>query len=665
MAVQHKDSNAANALMNICQAEEILKETELIMKPYANWEEYLMPVPLSIAILGELAYISAGQGDFSINKNPPAGGFQYIKNPNSFFTCLMQVSNRGWEAFSTAHKNMDKIRILSMSVQEQMKTLVQTLFQETEVVKALLPWQLSSMKSIVGECKDLAQVVEGKFNDVIYLIQELLEACLSSKRGYERELEATRLSVKSLKLKQQAAKEAKEIAEVYSNSLRKKVEETYQDYRKAVDSIPTGWEAVYKYVVAFLIEVIVVMPLVVCKQATVWLKTSSGAEGNHESDARTEDDIIAMGNICCQSAQLVSLGKTLVDLIDEDGNVNMSLLYNEKDQTVKTSWTKQNAEELLQKIKKENKCSVKEEALEICNSIISVCQILADVVTKGKKIDNKTLKRKITSLLQKADHFRSNCRSHIGMSVFAPITLNMEKCLKKESERMSNAHFKVQQTKEMLKITDEEYHRSFENFKKHNQELKEVLNDMRKCKTKEVDFDTARKMLIKGLDALGRVKEQWQKMVYFFQMISSLIESCFSCHISELLNSAENVKAIANYSSNNFVIDVIYKQAFKASNVAHLVHMISETYTEVSSKHLMDKVSSLGRLISMDTSSFTFQTECTNLMDGCDDAQKAIKDLAIKKKAEFESNAHARMEKISLELKSVLPGITKAEKKSN
>lgn len=579
----------------------------------------------------------------------------------------MQVSNKGWEAFSIAHKNMDKIRMLSMSVPELMKMLVQTLFQEIEVVDALLPGQLSSMKSIADECKDLAQVVESKFNDVIHLIQELLEAFLSSKMGYEKELEETKQTLESLKLKQEAAKGAKEAAESYYKSVRTKIDETYLDYRKAVDNIPVGWDAVGKNLVDGLTQTLTAVPRVLCNVASSVLSSTSG---DVESDAEPEDDRIAVANICCQAARLVSLEKTITDLVDEEGNINMSLLYNEKDQTVKTSWTKQNAEELLQKIKKEKECSVKGEALEICDSIIDVCHSLAKAVTKRKKdVDKKTkgnIKGKIKFLKKKVNHFDSRSKSHTRASAFPPVLPKMAKCQKmmEGSGVMANVHFKIEQTKEMFKITEEEYQRSFENFKKQNEELTEVLIAMRKCEIKEADFDTAREMLIKGLDALGRVKEQWEKMVCFFQMISSLIESCLSRRISEFLKSTENVQKIANYSSNDFVIDMIYMQAFNASNMAHLVHMISETYTEVSSKYLMDKVSSLGRLISMDPSSPTFNIVRTNLADGCDEARKAIEDLVIKKKIEFESNMLARVEKISCELKAVLPEITESEKKA-
>lgn len=171
------------------------------MKPYANWEEFLMPAPISIAILGELIFISTGQGDFSINMLPPEGGFQHLKYPESFKASLCQVSNRGWTAFNEAHVNMDQIRLLASSIPEQMKTIVRTLIQDTEVVTALLPNQLKNLQAVTEQCGGLAKAVRAKFTDVIHLIQELLEACLNAKRGYEKELKEVQIALEQAKIR--------------------------------------------------------------------------------------------------------------------------------------------------------------------------------------------------------------------------------------------------------------------------------------------------------------------------------------------------------------------------------------------------------------------------------------------------------------------------------
>ncbi|XP_039213135.1 uncharacterized protein LOC120314275 isoform X2 [Crotalus tigris] len=183
---------------------------------------------------------------------------------------------------------------------------------------------------------------------------------------------------------------------------------------------------------------------------------------------------------------------------------------------------------------------------------------------------------------------------------FHPDPPNVSKMGEVRNTGVENARLKVQQSREALKATREEYQRSFENFKKQNEELTEILCTMRRYQVKEVDFDTARKMLIKGLEALSRVKEQWEKMVRFFQMISNLIETSLVWSVKEFADTVDSAQKVSSYSSKAFMADLVYGHIFNASSVAQLVAMISEAYTMVSEKYLMERVSSLGHLLAME-----------------------------------------------------------------
>ncbi|XP_071333561.1 uncharacterized protein [Trachinotus anak] len=349
---------------SLTAAAQMQETTQMLMQPNANWEAYLTPAPLSIAILGELIFISSCD-DFSINKNPPPGGFKYIRYPDSFRACLMQICNSGWHAFNEAHKNMDQIRIHTSTVPDSMKAAVYILFNASDkVINTLLPNQLKNLRTIVDNCVTLADSVENEFSDVINLIQDLLEACVNAEYFYGDELEKVKMKLEEIKFRQQEA----------------------------------------------------------------------------------------------------------------------------------------------------------------------------------------------------------------------------------------------------------------------------------------TDLNVMMKMLVKGLDTMGRVKEQWEKMVRFFQMVSCIIKTSLSKTLHNFVETSDGAKKLS-YSQKLFTKDLLYNQAFQASNIASLVHMISGTYTEVSNKYLMDLMSSLGR----------FPYEPLKLQDSCKAAQEGILQLVLKNKKEFERKSNARMLKIEGELKAILP----------
>ncbi|GLD65581.1 uncharacterized protein AKAME5_001703800 [Lates japonicus] len=119
------------------------------------------------------------------------------------------------------------------------------------------------------------------------------------------------------------------------------------------------------------------------------------------------------------------------------------------------------------------------------------------------------------------------------------------------------------------------------------------------------------------------------------------------------MKTSDDTKKLS-YNGKLFAKDLLYNQAFQASNVASLVHMISETYTEVSNKYLMDRVSSLGKLMAMDKEKPEFLHERLKLQESCQEAQRGILQLVLENKKEFEMKTDVRMKKIEDELKAIL-----------
>ncbi|GLD71062.1 uncharacterized protein AKAME5_002238200, partial [Lates japonicus] len=178
-----------------------------------------------------------------------------------------------------------------------------------------------------------------------------------------------------------------------------------------------------------------------------------------------------------------------------------------------------------------------------------------------------------------------------------------------------NARFCIEQSQAQLSQVRQSYEKSVENMEKNQKELTDVLVEMQYSKINEIDFDTKIKMLVKGLDAMGRVKSSG-KMVRFFQMVSNIVKISLSKTMHNFIKAADGIKMFS-YNEKLFVKDLLYKQAFEASNVASLIHMISETYTEVSNKYLMDRVSSLGKLMAMDKERPEFLHERLKLQESC------------------------------------------------
>ncbi|TSP90479.1 hypothetical protein Baya_11031 [Bagarius yarrelli] len=518
-------------------AEEMRNQTQIIMQPYVNWEDYLTPAPLSIAIMAELACLSSSI-DFSINKNPPMGGYKYIRHTDSFCACLMQVCNSGWWAFNEAHKNMDQIRLHTLTVPIYMKNVVKILLQgNNNIIQAHLPDQLENIRVVADECLNLANATENRFAEVINIIQELLEACLKNRNLYGMELEEIKKRIDESKLRQESSNQAVKRSQNAAKSMEEELKEARESYNTAVKSLPGGWEMMAMDFVGALtdgvsslfqgLSSLITQPVTqMCKATTQIADTV-----HHIRGETTNPDPVAEINIYSKSTEILKCVEMIEQFV-QDNKINWNGLYDQKNNATVTDFSAKQFERILSNLKKFPNCPPKDCAQRLCKEGITICQDLAKYAPDGKceEATTATLIEKIQELSKEACRFDSKSKDVTkspSMIPKAPMMFRQESNMGKMSASQKasiNARFRIEQSKAQMNKTRELYDRSVENLEKNQKELTEILITMRNCQVKEIDLNTTIKMLVKGLDAMGKVKKQWEKMVHFFQMVSTIVK---------------------------------------------------------------------------------------------------------------------------------------------
>lgn len=653
-------------------AEDMRCQTQLIMQPNVRWEAYLTPAPLSIAVMAELACLSSTT-DFSINKNPPKDGYKYIKHPDSFQACVMQVCNSGWWAFNDAHKNMDRIRLHTLNVPDYMKTVVKILFQgSNDVVQAHLPGQLENIREIAGHCLKLANATEERFAHVINIIHELLEACSKARNLYTVELNEVKKTLEESKLREESSKEATKRSQRAVKAMEEELNEAREGYNQAMKSLPGGWEMIAMDFVGALTDGVagvfqgllslVAHPVThICNASTKIASTVSHIKSENAADP--VDEI----NIYSKSAEILKCTESIEQFVQED-KINWEDLYDQKNNAVVTDFQAMQFKRILRNLKKFPKSQANYQAQNVCEEGIKICNELAKYAPDGKCKQDKTaeLIERIQELTRSAYIFDSKSKS---MTRCPPLTPKPPMMFKEESKmkKMSasrkaslNARFRIEQSRAQMNKVRELYDKSVDSMEENEKELMKILITMRNCQVQEIDFNTTIKMLSKGLGAMGRVKQQWENMVLFFQMVSSIVEISLNNSLKHFALTAEKTNPLP-YNDKLFCKDLLYNQAFQATNIASLVHKISATYTEMSSKYLMNSISSLGTLLTMDKNSPEFLRTRVQLQESCDMAQKYLSGVVQKNQNEFENNIESRMQKIETELLAILPAATPKE----
>ncbi|XP_059841483.1 uncharacterized protein LOC132402599 [Hypanus sabinus] len=653
-------------------AEDARKDLELIMKPYANWEEFLTPGPLSIAVLGELIFISAAEA-FQVKLGTVGGSSRSLRQPDSFHACLMQVSDQGWKAFQQAHKKMDQIRLYTMTAPKHLASAVQVLARPPSVVKAMLPSRLNSLRKVAEQCQGLAASVEGEFASLMDLVQELLELCAASRTECHRQAKEVGQALEEARARKVAAERDKGRLEAQFVEACAGMEETRALYRKAVRAIPSGKNLVGVYVTQSLLDLTsslatelvaagltepVGLALEITDVATQHFKKKLQ---NKKAEAKGDGGPGSSVGLCLRAMEMVMGSALLQDLVSDGGTLDPEKLG--------TTPSDSGAmfQSSMDQLKQEKEGDTRNAGLELCQVGIDLCQRL-EQLGQAEKPSEAQLRDLASSLQEqntKVQAYLLDVKKSIKAPAIAPQPPNLSSAAGEEKVEqlqeglskmvLEQACFRVEQAKCQLDISRENYQKVAESKEKVTKELDEVLLTMKRCQVKEIDYDTTLKLLVTGLGALSQVKAQWAKMTNFFQMMSNLIQVSLNDAVTQFASDSEGCELIPGYTQDAFVKDMIYTEAFQACSVASLCHLIASTYVDVSAKHLMDQVTSLEAYISLSPSDPLFNVERTKFQEGYTVAQEAVRQLVLKNKEEFEAQIQQRIDRINSTLQEVTP----------
>ena len=146
----------------------------------------LSQIPSIITPLGHLLLFSA-EKDFSLCERRDNRKFEYIKNPDSFRSCVAQVSEDIWQSFHSVHNSMKQIRIKSNNIASDEKKAAEIIKKGSKDERSLARVYLQNTGKMRTECVETAASITKEFKDVASEMNELLKACQVSKGRCEDE----------------------------------------------------------------------------------------------------------------------------------------------------------------------------------------------------------------------------------------------------------------------------------------------------------------------------------------------------------------------------------------------------------------------------------------------------------------------------------------------
>ena len=666
---QNTKQDLEKAIAGINKGADKKEEMRLMMAPYANWDSFLSPAPLSIALLGQLILISSDE-DFSLQDKKGSVKFEHLKYPDSFRACLVQVSNNGWDAFNKAHTSMDQIRLFSSNVDKHVKTAVRFLIAgSAEDIETMVPDALRNIERIADDCLDLSTSVEKEFVAVMKMIAELLEACTRATGQHEGDLKAAKIAREVAEEHYKAVNAEKEQSLSRRKEMEKQMKAADEEFKNAIESMPGTWSIIGKACTDSLISAVrtagAIPSMLLGKFG---LKTGSSQASQSNEEARSNSNVQKIPEGIFDIYRIVpDVHGHVVALLDLV--VRGAIMKGDESALKEVLRTKKSLESIkYTRLEVVNKSEMKTKVIKLCGDAIDLCDFLFSIKRRLQDSEEeiKEVKLKVEILHEESNVLLAVSHSALGNNALPNTSPNLAKqpCYNSSGELESDYRYRTEIAKEMLKDTRRAYEKSCDDVERQTKEVTNLLAEMKELDLKKIDMEKIRQTLVRGIHALGELREQWGKLVEFFQMLSNLVKCCLDTSLKTFVQTSRNRLDQGDGGMSAAMRDVIFEQAFQANQIAYVVNCISSTYVEVSHKHLMERITGLGKLIALDPSSneHDIRMKQHELNRGCKEAQEAIRRIALNKKKEMTEALDRRVKRIENEVEALLPPIS--EKKA-
>ncbi|RUS19058.1 hypothetical protein BC937DRAFT_88037 [Endogone sp. FLAS-F59071] len=588
-----------HALATVTRKDDRVEEGAMLLAAQANWSSFLQPAPMAIALLGQLQIIATA-ADFSLQDASPKDGFKYMKYPGSFRASLVQVSNEGWKAFNQAHNNMSKISMYSSEMPNKV----------TDSLNLLVKGTAPEIKIVVKEDQKKMMEEETKRRESMY--KEMKESLNSSQKLFEKTAEAQ----------------------------------------------PSGWIILGISIVESLSNSLSSVMDIASRN----LNTIRPQGGNTTAVAGTSPAVAANENVeVYSSAGIILTAVTALCVVDNEGKVDWTKV---RDDSKGALWAAKILESIKQNIGAPN-TSAALKAIDICTKGIKIATDLEKLSGSfnPKEAELATVIKNANDLAKKAQKFNAQAsfsQNSAATQGRGPSVFNAAKSAvgsKASGSAVKNLQFMMELSKEKLNSAREDMKVASDKLSEASMKHADILADMTKLDLQKIDYDKIRIVLQRAIMALGELREQWGKLVQFFQSINNIIKVALDDTITRLLDTYDSKLQIGGVTLSKYMQDALYSQTINAHKISYLVYMISTAYVKVSDEYIMDRLAKLGKLIALDpvTQSSEIEHARLELNQGCSDAQVGIAALTKKWRDDLDASIGNRMEKVSEILTMVLP----------
>jgi hypothetical protein len=140
----------------------------------------------------------------------------------------------------------------------------------------------------------------------------------------------------------------------------------------------------------------------------------------------------------------------------------------------------------------------------------------------------------------------------------------------------------------------------------------------------KIDYKKAIQALREGLEELGKLKTEWNKLIAFFSKISIFITKATEESLA-LIEILRVIERDVNGLDDDEIYLILLERVEKANEASFLVQGVSDMYVNVSEKHIMDRIASLDSMMKIKASQVDLKEIQKKMINETESASEAIR----------------------------------------
>uniref|UniRef100_A0A914VYY9 Uncharacterized protein n=1 Tax=Plectus sambesii TaxID=2011161 RepID=A0A914VYY9_9BILA len=548
-----------------------------------------MPAPSAIAVMGSLLLVT---NTFDPALTAYQSTFEYIKTPQSLRATIIQVTNEAYWAMSSAHTNMDRIRLNTMRVPGYFKSVIHVLTKGRLAEQSrTLPRLFNRIRGIADSCAGLANETVASFDKVTKLVEEVIIVCTVQDKHDEDAARSVKIELdiankKSLSLK-------KVMDEMKERAAREeaKMDEAFKRVQETIDEMPSNFKLFLARVGDTLTNML-----------TLFTPSGSGVLGmlglglDNSGGRRQDVQIIEMD--IKKVVDYNNLQHCLAEMIQFAGKPNEAI-EQIKDGT--NGQARDTARDLKARLKvQKGGLNVLKYAVIGKRAIHSTGNELKNLERKaaGWFLDLKALEVRVSKLTGNAPGANNLAQvqdvSYVNLGGGGGSTA---------VAMLASAQIKIKERQKMMNQAREQYAYQQARYDASFREQMELLDQLGRLKPTMNHFQETIKVLKIAIKKLGELRDHWINMTIFFQRVANLLQHQWGPKINDFIDQVidDNVLQNVEMSVDNSVTrNFVYKETFEALTHNYQVYRIAQTYIAVSKEYFLEPLSKVHHLLSIE-----------------------------------------------------------------